>query len=31
MSAILSFRSIENKPDECSGKDCMKKFFKFVK
>ena len=26
MSAISSIRSIENKPDGCSGKDCMKKF-----
>ena len=26
MSAISSIRSIENKPDGCGGKDCMKKF-----
>ena len=26
MSAISSFRSIENKADAYTGKDCMKKF-----
>ena len=31
MSAISSFRKIENKYDVCRGKDCMKKFFKALR
>ena len=31
MSAISSFRSIENKPNVCRGKDCMKKFCEFLR
>ena len=31
MSRILSFRAIENKHDVCRGKDCMKKFFEFLR
>ena len=28
---ISSFRSIKNKRDKCRGKDCMKRFCKFLK
>ena len=31
MSTISSFRSIENKHDVYRGKDCMKRFCKFLK
>ena len=31
MSAISSFRSIENKHDVYRGKDCMKKFCEFLR
>ena len=31
MSTISSFRSTENKHDVCRGKDCMKKFFEYVR
>ena len=31
MSTISSFRSIENKHDEHKGKDCIKKFYKFLR
>ena len=31
MSTISSFRSIENKYDVYRGKDCIKKFFKFLR
>ena len=31
MSAISSFRSIENKQDVNRGKDCMKKFCEFLR
>ena len=31
MSIILSFTSIENKHDVYRGKDCMKKFCKFLR
>ena len=31
MSTISSFRSIENKHDVYRGKDCMKKFYEFLR
>ena len=31
MSALSSFRSIENKHDACRGKDCMKRFCEFLR
>ena len=31
MSKVSSFRSIENKHDECRGKDCMKNFCEFLR
>ena len=31
MSTMSSFRSIENKPDVCRGKDFMKKFLEFLR
>ena len=31
MSTILSFKSIENKHDVYRSKDCMKKFWKFLR
>ena len=31
MSTISSFRSVENKLNFCRGKDCMKKFFEFLR
>ena len=30
MSKILLFKSIENKNDVCRGKDCIKKFCKYL-
>ena len=31
MSALSSFRSIENKHDACRGKDCMERFCEFLR
>ena len=31
MSTIFLYRSIENKHDVYGGKDCMKKFWEFLK
>ena len=31
MSTIPSFKGIENKCNVCRGKDCMKKFFEFLR
>ena len=31
MSAISSFKKIENKHDACRSKDCMKKFYESLR